>query len=99
MGQLQCSSEFAVQAYMEMNIHIAMDELCCSRDWAFELLQRHAFDPCLVRMLETDFNHQADGHLDDASFQITELRTSWGSTAPIKDDVEAKVVYVPSGRC
>ena len=98
MSQLGCTADVAISAYVEMNIYIVTDELCCSRDWAVDLLARHGSDPCTVRQRETNFCEQVNGHIDDPDFELTELRTTWGTTVPVSDDDGLDLVFSVNGR-
>ena len=95
--QLSCSTAVAIKTYEEMNITIVMDELHCDRTWALTLLKRHDFDPCLVRMRETDFNQLCIGHDHDSDFKLTEMRTTWGTTVPV-DTADIETVFCVGGR-
>ena len=98
MDQLKCSSSFAMTVFKEMNIAIVCEELGCDRSWALVLLKRHQFDPFLVRARETNYNALCLGHSDDQEFNLSELRTSWGTTVQLPNDDGNDLVFSVDGR-
>ena len=72
--ELQCPRGTAVKAYVGANVAVVCDEYRCSREWALTLLERHGFDPFLIRA------HDAGGDFD---FELKELWTTWGTTVPV----------------
>ena len=81
-----------------MNTSIVMDELHCDRDWAIQLLTCHSWDPVLVRSRETNFDTLVSGNLDNGSFVLSELRTSWGTTVLCSEDSDLDCVVAVRGK-
>ncbi len=94
--QLSCSGEFAKLAFVEMNVAIVMDELQCERAHAMHLLCKHNGDPFVVRACETNFNAQLSG-VDD-HFELTHLRTSWGTTVPMNPESNMDFIITVDGK-
>ena len=98
MGQLQCTSSFAIATFKEMNIAIVCEELACDRSWAHVLLKRHQFDPFLVRAHETNYNALCMGNSHEQEFNLSELRTSWGTMVQLPNDDGNDQVFSVDGR-
>ena len=92
-GQLCCSFTFASDVMWEVSLVSVISQLKCSREWAARQLRRHAWDPCTVLLSETNLNALQRAHEDDPTWELSELRTSLGTTVPVcsADDTDTIV--------
>ena len=81
-----------------MNIRIVMEELRVARGKAFDLLMKHSFDPCVVRMRETIFNALLNGSLEDDRFELRQLRTALGTTVLVDTNADLDTVFSFKGK-
>jgi hypothetical protein len=81
--QLACSDDFATATIFEVNLVSVTSQLRCSREWASELMRRHDWEPFVVLRAETNLNALEAAHMNDPDWELTELRTTWGSLVPV----------------
>ena len=98
MSQPACTDQEAFSVYSEMNSCIDMEELRVDRDRALDLLMKHLFDPCVVRMRETSFNVLVNGSLEEYLFELRELHTTWGTTVPVNTSDDVNIIFSYNGK-